>query len=76
MSENDAETEKESTLEGGVPVRRLWREFDLVVLACILVLVVLLGVLNNMRVADERKVKWFGAPADRADQNAAGEAAQ
>ena len=76
MSENDAETEKESTLEGGVPVRRLWREFDLVVLACILVLAVLLGVLNNLRVADERKVKWFGAPADRADQNATGEVAQ
>ena len=76
MSENDAETEKESTLEGGVPVRKLWREFDLVVLACILVLAVLLGVLNNLRVADERKVKWFGAPADRTDQNAAGEAAQ
>ena len=75
MSENDAETEKESTLEGGVPVRKLWREFDLVVLACILVLAVLLGVLNNLRVADERKVKWFGAPAARANQNAAGEVA-
>ena len=75
MSENDAETEKESTLEGGVPVRKLWREFDLVVLTCILVLAVLLGVLNNLRVADERKVKWFEAPEARIDQNAATETA-
>ena len=76
MSENDAKIDKATTPEGGVGFERLWREFDLVVLACILVLAVLLGVLNNLRVADERKVKWFGAPADRADQNAAGEAAQ
>jgi biotin synthase-like enzyme len=53
-----------------------WRYFSLAVLAFIVALAVLLGVLNNLRVADERKVKWSGAPADRADQNAAGEAAQ
>ena len=54
----------------------VWRWFNIVVVACILALSVLLGVLNNLRVADERKVKWFGAPADRADQNATGEVAQ
>ena len=75
MSENDAETEKETALEVGVSVRRLWREYNLAVLASILALAVLLGVLNNLRVADERKVKWFGAPAARANQNAAGEVA-
>ena len=76
MSENDAETEKETSLEGGVSVRRLWREYNLAVLASILALAVLLGALNNLRVADERKAKWFGAPTIRADQNAAGEVTQ
>ena len=46
----------------------LWRQFDFAVLAIIVVLSILLGVLNNMRVADERKVKWFGAPADLGGQ--------
>ena len=43
--------------------RRLWRHFDFVVVACILALAILLGVLNNLRVAGERRVKWFDAPA-------------
>ena len=47
--------------------------FDLAVVACIIALAVLLGILNNLRVSDERKVKWFGAPADRADQETAKE---
>lgn len=76
MSENEAETEKEAAPEGGVPVRRLWQEYNLAVLAGILALAVLLGVLNNLRVADERKVKWFGAPADLADPKAAVEVAR
>ena len=76
MSEKDAETEKENTLESMMLVKKLCRAYNLAVLASILALAILLGVLNNLRVADERKVKWFGAPADRADQNAAGEAAQ
>ena len=37
-------------------------QFNLVVLAGILALAVLLGVLNNLRVSDERKAKWFGGP--------------
>ena len=74
MSEKDAETENESTLESGMLVK-LCRAYNLAVLAGILALAVLLGVLNNLRVADERKVKWFGAPAARANQNAAGEVA-
>ncbi len=47
--------------------RILWRHFNLVVVTCIIALAMLLGILNNLRVADERKVKWFDAPADRAD---------
>ena len=75
MSEKGAETEKELTLESGMLVKKLCRAYNLAVLASILVLAVLLGILNNLRVADERKVKWFGAPAARANQNAAGEVA-
>ena len=48
-------------------VKSLLRHFELAVVVCIVVLAVLLGVLNNLRVSDERKVKWFDAPADRAD---------
>ena len=46
-------------------IRRLSRRFNLAVLACILVLAILLGVLNNMRVAEECRVKWFDAIADQ-----------
>ena len=38
-------------------IERLWRHFDFVVVAGILVLAILLGVLNNLRVAGERRVK-------------------
>ena len=47
--------------------KSLWRHFDFVVVACILVLAILLGVLNNLRVAGERRVKWFDAPANLDD---------
>ena len=73
MSEKDAETENESTLESGMLVR-LCRAYNLAVLAGILALAVLLGILNNLRVADERKVKWFETPDVWTDQNAAEEA--
>lgn len=43
--------------------KRLWRHLDFFVLASILVLAILLGVLNNLRVVGERRVNWFGAPA-------------
>ncbi len=76
MSEKNAETEKENSLESLMLIKKLCRAYNLAVLASILALAVLLGVLNNLRVADERKVKWFGAPAARANQNAAGEVAQ
>ena len=42
-----------------------WWKFDFGVLALIVVLAVVLGALNNLRVAEERRVKWFDAPADR-----------
>ena len=48
-------------------IERLWRHFDFVVVACILALAALLGALNNLRVADERRVKWFDAPASLDD---------
>ena len=73
MSEKDAETENESTLESGMLVK-LCRAYNLAVLAGILALAVLLGILNNLRVADERKVKWFETPEVWTDQNAAEEA--
>lgn len=47
--------------------------FDLAVVACIIALAVLLGILNNLRVSDERKVKWFGAPENRTNQETAKE---
>ena len=75
MSEKDAETENESTLESGMLVKKLCRAYNHAVLASILVLAVLLGILNNLRVADERKVKWFEAPDIQADQNVAVEGA-
>jgi len=50
------------------------RAYNLAVLASILVLAVLLGILNNLRVADDRKVKWFETPEVWTDQNAAAEA--
>ena len=75
MSEKDAETEKENTLESMMLVKKLCRAYNLAVLASIVALAVLLGVLNNLRVADERKVKWFEAPEAKTDQNAAVEVA-
>lgn len=45
--------------------RRFARRFNLVVVAGILVLAVLLGALNNMRVAEECRVKWFDAIGDQ-----------
>ena len=51
----------------------LWRQFDIAVVAFIVVLAVVLGVLNNLRVADERKVKWLDAPVDRIGLEAAEE---
>ena len=76
MSEYGAETEEETTLKSGKLIKKLCRGYSLAVLACILALAVLLGVLNNLRVADERKVKWFEAPAIRTDLKAGGGAAQ
>ena len=70
------EEEKLSDSGDGNPGNGMWRWFNIAVVACILALSVLLGVLNNLRVADERKVKWFGAPADRANPKAVGEEAQ
>jgi hypothetical protein len=74
MSEKDPEPEKETTRESGMLVKKLCRAYNLAVLASILVLAVLLGILNNLRVADERKVKWFETPDVWTDQNAAEEA--
>lgn len=74
MSEKDPAPEKETTRESGMLVKKLCRAYNLAVLASILVLAVLLGILNNLRVADERKVKWFETPEVWTDQNAAEEA--
>ena len=40
-----------------------WRmRFNLVVLAAMVLLSILLGALNNLRVDEEKSVDWFGAP--------------
>ena len=48
--------------------RAMRTHVNLVVVAGIIALAILLGILNNLRVADERKVKWFAAPADLTEQ--------
>ena len=53
--------------------KSLWQRFNLVVVGCIVLLAILLGVLNNLRFADERKVKWFGTSADRDETDTAKE---
>ena len=47
--------------------KSMWRYFDFAVVALILVLAVMMGVLNNLRVAEERMVKWFDDSAGRND---------
>ena len=42
--------------------------FDLRVVAALVVLAVVLGVLNNLRVFDEQRVKWFGGPVVEAEE--------
>ena len=63
----DSDDNRSLAVRSGFSVGRnrkgLWRHLDFVVVACILMLAILLGVLNNLRVAGERRVKWFGAPA-------------
>ena len=63
----DFDDNRSLAVRAGISVGRnrksLCRHFDFVVVACILVLAMLLGGLNNLRVASERRVKWFGAPA-------------
>lgn len=54
--------------------KSLLKRFDIVVIVGIITLAILLGALNNLRVADERKVKWFGVPADRVGTGTAREA--
>ena len=57
---------RRSVVDGRI-LKRLCRQFDSVVLLWILGLAIILGVLNNLRVVDERKVRWFGAPTDSGD---------
>lgn len=42
--------------------------FDLRVLAALVALAVVLGVLNNLRVFEEQRVKWFGGPVVEAEE--------
>ena len=52
-------------------IKKLWRHIDIMVVVDIVVLAVLLGIVNNLRVADEQKVKWFGGPTERIGMQAA-----
>ena len=47
--------------------QKIISHFNWVVLAALVVLSVVLGILNNLRVHEERKVKWFGGPVVSAD---------
>ena len=76
MSEDDTEKEKKTVPKNGMLVKKMCRRYDPAVLASIIALAVLLGVLNNLRVADERKVKWFEAPAVQTGLNVSEGAAQ
>ena len=42
--------------------------FDFRVVLGIVVLAVALGILNNLRVYEEQRVKWFGGPVVAAEQ--------
>ncbi len=44
------------------------RLFDWRVLACIVGLAIALGILNNLRVYEEQRVKWFGGPAVQSEE--------
>ncbi len=65
----DTNTKEIQTVKG--IIKKLWRHIDLIVVVDIVALAVLLGILNNLRVADERKVKWFGGPEPRTGMQAA-----
>ena len=47
--------------------QKIISHFNWVVLAALVVLSGVLGILNNLRVHEERKVKWFGGPVVSAD---------
>ncbi len=51
-------------IDGGI-LKRVRRRFDLALVVYIIALAIVLGALNNLRVANERKVKWFDSPTDR-----------
>ncbi len=48
-------------------LRKMFSGIDWTVVAVIVALSVVLGILNNLRVHDERKVKWFGGAVVSAD---------
>ncbi len=41
-------------------IKSILRRFNWAVIAALIVLSVLLGLLNNLRVDDEKRVNWFG----------------
>jgi len=41
--------------------------FNIVVLAALVVLAVVLGIVNNLRVYEEQRVPWFGASQGESD---------
>ena len=43
------------------------RHFNIAILAALVLAAVLLGILNNFRVDEEKRVEWFGGPAALTD---------
>lgn len=73
---NSSKNIPEEACDGNADVgkgKNTWRRFNFAVVACILALAALLGVLNNLRVAEERKVKWFDTSAELDNLGAAEE---
>ncbi len=46
-----------------------FKNFNIVVLAGMLLLAVMLGVLNNLRVDEDSRVHWFGGPVVPAEED-------
>ena len=46
-----------------------FKSFNLVVLAGMLLLAVVLGILNNLRVDEDYRVKWFGGAVVSAEED-------
>ena len=52
-----------SAVNEALKMKKVLKHFNWWVVAGIVVLAILLGVVNNLRVYEEQRVNWFGGPA-------------